>query len=85
MRRRHPVLGPAAFQYQRLPGDPQDSQPCGGHTRCTDARTMEDADYDELLIDVPEAVECDPFEDEVTNEIVLLELMKLDPSDIELL
>ena len=35
--------------------------------------------------DVPEAVEEDPFEDAITNEIVLLDLMRVDPADVELL
>ena len=46
------------------------------------------AEADEL-IDVPEAAECDPFEDlfedDVTGEIVLLDVMRLDLADIELL
>jgi hypothetical protein len=54
------------------------------------------ADYDELIlidtlqgadacVDVPEAIVTDPFEDAVTEEIVMLDEMRLDLVDIELL
>lgn len=33
--------------------------------------------------DVPELVEHDPFEDEVTSEIVLLDLAGIDLTDLE--
>jgi hypothetical protein len=35
--------------------------------------------------DVPELVEHEPFEDEVTGEIVLLDVMRLELTDIEVL
>jgi hypothetical protein len=35
--------------------------------------------------DVPEQCELDPFEDVVTEEIVMLDVMRLDLVDIELL
>ena len=38
---------------------------------------------DEVLLDVPEQVETDPFEDVVTEEIVELDLIRLDLSDVE--
>lgn len=45
------------------------------------------ADYDELIVlepsDVP--VEPEPFEDGVTEEIVILDLVKLGSGEIELL
>lgn len=54
------------------------------------------ADYDELIlidtlqgadacVDVPDAIITDPFEDAVTEEIVVLDEMRLDLADIELL
>ena len=54
------------------------------------------ADYDELIlidtlqgadacVDIPEAIITDPFEDAVTEEIVVLDEMRLDLTDIELL
>jgi hypothetical protein len=44
------------------------------------------ADHDEvILLDVPEPVETDPFEDLVTDEIVLLDVIRLDLADVELL
>jgi len=54
------------------------------------------ADYDELIlidtlqgsdscVDVPDAIITDPFEDAVTEEIVVLDEMRLDLTDIELL
>lgn len=61
------------------------------HTRCTDSDSMKDsfADDDEVILlenrDVPEAVLTDPFEDAITDEIVMLDLMRLDLADIELL
>ena len=44
--------------------------------------------YEEVTLLVthdPESVEADPFEDEITNEIVLLDLVKLAGDDIELM
>lgn len=54
------------------------------------------ADYDELIlidtlqgadacVDVPDAIITDPFDDAVTEEIVVLDEMRLDLTDIELL
>ena len=54
------------------------------------------ADYDELIltdtrqgadacVDVPEAIVTDPFEDAITEEIVILDVIRLDLADIELL
>jgi hypothetical protein len=47
------------------------------------------ADYDELVVlepsDVPEPVEIDPIEERVTEEIVVLDLVKLGSGEIELL
>ena len=41
---------------------------------------------DVILLDVPEPSEsADPFEDAVTDEIVLLDVMRVDPADIEVL
>lgn len=54
------------------------------------------AAYDELIlidtlqgadacVDIPDAIVTDPFEDAVTEEIVVLDEIRLDLSDIELL
>lgn len=46
------------------------------------------ADEDEILLenlDIPEPLEADPFEDAVTDEMLMLELLTLDPTDLELL
>lgn len=49
--------------------------------------TDEFLDDDELLLenlDIPEPIEADPFEDAITDEIAMLELLTLDPTDLEL-
>ncbi|HEY5921383.1 MAG TPA: hypothetical protein VIV11_06920 [Kofleriaceae bacterium] len=44
---------------------------------------------DELILldhgDVPEPAETDPFEDATTDEIVLLDVIRIDLADVELL
>jgi hypothetical protein len=44
-------------------------------------------DYEVVLenLDVPEPIEADPFEDAITDELLMLELLTLDPTDLELL
>ena len=37
------------------------------------------------LLDVPEPVESDPFEDVVTDEVVLLDVIHLDLADVEVI
>jgi hypothetical protein len=70
------------------------SRRCARHTRCTDTEAMKDcfAAIDGVILgaspranDVPEVVEHEPFEDEVTGEIVLLDVMRLELTDIEML
>jgi hypothetical protein len=57
---------------------------CAGHTRCTDVGSMMDsAEDDKVLLDVPESGQPDPFEDDVTEEVVLLDVFKVDPDDVE--
>jgi hypothetical protein len=38
---------------------------------------------DSDVLEVPEIVETDPFEDDVTEEVVLLDVFKVDPDDLE--
>jgi hypothetical protein len=46
-------------------------------------------DHDEVMLlvnrDVPASVEADPFEDAITEEIVMLDVVRLDLVDVELL
>jgi len=46
---------------------------------------MNDSAEGVILLDVPEPSESapDPFEDAVTDEIVLLDVMRIDPADLE--
>ena len=50
---------------------------------------MNESEKEDRLLDVPEPVELEsgietePFEDAVTNEIVLLDIIRLDTADIE--
>jgi hypothetical protein len=46
-------------------------------------------DHDEVMLlvnrDVPPLVEADPFEDAITEEMVMLDVVRLDLVDVELL
>ncbi len=49
---------------------------------------LSDLDDDEVVLenlDIPEPLETDPFEDAITDELLMLELLTLDPTDLELL